>query len=558
MDDQRPIQFTVILQYITPHRRVLLAILGLLLAGSLTSLASPWIAGLLTSSVMSDSGEGIGARSLLGLLLALMVIRSLLNFATQYTIGSTGERITADMRTRLYQHLQALPVGYYQQRRPGETLTLLSTDAAIISGFVTNTLVQLLPALLTFGGAFVVMAWLDLTIAVLAVLFLPAYFLAIKLIGRKLRPLSRAWIDANSHLISVVEENLSMLPAIKAFTREEHEQARFAAANTQLLTLSRRQLRIQSALSPAIGLLGGLGLVVLLWVGTAHIESGQLAASQLVSLLLYAMLLMNPLRTLANVYGQVQRTRGSAERIIDFFQAQPEPADEGVLVLEGVRGHIRFENVSFTYTGRAPVLRQMNLDIPAGETVAITGPNGAGKSTLAHLLMRFTDPDEGRILIDEMDTREATIASVRSQIGLVAQHVLLLNGTVAENIAYGSPGVSQEEVEQAAKAAHAHDFICGLPRNYDTVIGDQGIQLSGGQRQRVSLARTLLKNPPILILDEATAMLDPAGEKAFIEECHTLLSRKTVILITHRPASLALADRVLELRAGIISEPGQS
>jgi ATP-binding cassette subfamily B protein len=555
---EQPKQFTAILQLITPHRRVLLAVLGLLLAGSLVSLANPWIAGQLTASVISDGGEATDVRLLLGLLLGLMVIRSLLNFATQNTIGGTGEQITCDMRNRLYQHLQALPLGYYQQRRPGETLTLLSTDAAIISSFVTGTLVQLLPALLTFGGAFLAMAWLDLTIALLAVLFLPAYFLAIKLIGRSLRPLSRAWIDANSQLVSLVEENLSMLPAIKAFTREEYEQARFAAANTQLLSLSRRQLRIQSALSPAISLLGGLGLVALLWLGTAHIASGQLAASQLVSLLLYAMLLMNPLGTLANVYGQVQRTRGSAERIIDFFQVQPEPADEGERILGHVEGRIRFENVSFTYSGRPPVLKQVNLDIPVGETVALTGPNGAGKSTIAHLLMRFVDPDEGRILIDDVDIREARIAGVRSQIGLVAQHVLLLNGTVAENIAYGNPDVSQEQVEQAAKAAYAHDFICELPKRYDTVIGDQGIRLSGGQRQRLSLARTLLNNPPILILDEATAMFDPEGEKDFIEECHELLSQKTVILITHRPASLALADRVLELRAGVIREPTQS
>ena len=294
--------------------------------------------------------------------------------------------------------------------------------------------------------------------------------------------------------------------------------------------------------------------MALLWMGTSHIQSGQLAASDLVSLLLYAVLLMSPLGTLANVYGQVQRTRGSAERIVEFLGQQPEPEDEGKQTLQAERGHIQFENVSFAYPGRDNVLREFNLEIATGETVAFTGPNGAGKTTLAHLLMRFSDPGSGRILIDSTDTRECTLASVRERIGLVAQHVLLLNGTVAENIAYSEPLADRVAIELAAKAAHAHEFICELPDGYDTIIGYQGVKLSGGQRQRVSLARTLLKDPPILILDEATAMFDPAGEKAFIEECHELLMQKTVILITHRPASLALADRVINLQPNELAQ----
>jgi ATP-binding cassette, subfamily B, bacterial len=546
--------FGLILSYITPHRRVLLMALGLLVAGSLLTLANPWMAGLLTATVMGDNEQAMGVRLLLGLWFCIIVVRSLLSFATQYFIGSTGERITAELRTRLYQHLQALPVGYYQQRRTGDTLTLLSTDAAIISSFVTDTLVQLLPALVTFGGAFLMMAWLDWSIAVLAVVFLPAYFVAMKVVGRKLRPLSRAWVDANSHLVSVVEENLGMLPAIKAFTRERHEQGRFDQANQRLFDLSRQQWRIEAALSPLISLLGGVGVLALLWLGIEHIDSGQLAPPDLVTLLLYAMLLMNPLGTLANVYGQVQRTRGSAERIIEFLEEQPEPTDEGDIVLQDVAGHVRFQDVDFGYPGRAQILTGFNLEIAAGETIALTGKNGAGKSTLAQLLMRFIDPARGCILIDGINIRDATLASVRSQVGLVAQHVLLLNGTVADNIAYGEPGIALEEIEKAARSAHAHAFISGLPDGYNTVIGDQGIRLSGGQRQRLSLARTLLRDPPILILDEATAMFDPAGEQAFIEECHDLLTQKTVILITRRPASLALADRVIELGAQVIDQ----
>jgi ATP-binding cassette subfamily B protein len=549
-------KFSVLLQYITPHHRVLLAVVALLLASSAAALAQPWLAGQLTQALLGVEAAALGVKDVLILWLVLVILRSALGFATQYYIGSTGEMMTASLRSRLFQHLQALPIGYYQQRRSGDVLALLSNDAEYISSFVTDTLVQLLPLLLTFAGAFVMMALIDPFIAGLAIVLLPAYFLTMKIIGRGIRPISRAWIDAYSNFITFLDENLDMLPAIKTFVREPTEQRRFEERNASLLSLSKRQLLIQSMLSPAIGLLAGLGLLLLLWLGSTRIATGELAAAELVSLLLYAMLLTQPLKGLANVYGEVQRTRGAAERIIEFLDEQPEPDDSGLPALPAARGEIRFQQVDFHYPGGKPVLQGLDLHIAAGETVAITGPNGVGKSTIAHLLMRMADPDAGRILIDNADIADVSLASLRGQIGLVAQHTLLVNGTVAENIGYGRPLVEQAEIEQAARAAHAHDFITQLPQGYDTVIGDQGLRLSGGQRQRVSLARTLLVDPPILILDEATSMFDPAGEEDFIAECRNLLGGKTVILITHRPASLGLADRVVDLGGKETRGPG--
>jgi ABC-type multidrug transport system fused ATPase/permease subunit len=240
-------------------------------------------------------------------------------------------------------------------------------------------------------------------------------------------------------------------------------------------------------------------------------------------------------------------TRGAAERLLGFFGERPEPLGHGRQVLQNAAGRIEFRDVSFAYPGRTPVLERFNLTIEAGETVALTGPNGAGKSTLVHLLMRFMEPDAGKILLDGQDIAEVELGSLRRQIGLVAQNTLLLNGTVAENLEYGQPNATLADMKKAAKAARAEEFIEQLPEGYDTVIGDQGVKLSGGQRQRLSLARTLLKDPPILVLDEATAMFDPEGEASFIEQSREVLERRTVILITHRPASLALADRVLDL-----------
>ncbi len=555
--DQRKAQhtgFREVLAYITPHRNMLVAIVILLLLGSLLSLAGPWLAGKLTASLLAGSAAAVSPLQLLVLWFALMSVRAVLDFFTQYHIGYTGEHMTMGLRNRLYEHMQALPLAYHHLNRRGDTLSILYADAQVISAFVTDTLVHLLPALLTFVGAGLALGWLNPSIAVLALVFLPLYFLGMKIVGRYLRPLSRAWVDANAEMYTVLEENLRLLPVIKAFTREAQEQRHFEQVNSHLLETSRRQLQIQSALSPASSLLGSAALVVVIAVGATLIETDRLAAADLVTILLYAMLMMSPLATLANTYGRVQTVRGASERIITFLNHQPEPSDSGQLILTNIKGDIRLEGVAFSYPGREPLFSNLDLSIAAGETIALTGRNGAGKSTLAHLLMRFAQPSQGRILFDGIDIASATLSSVRACVGLVAQRVLLVNGSVADNIAYGCVGATRGALEKAARLACAHDFIAALPQGYDTVIGDEGIRLSGGQRQRLSLARTLLRDPPILILDEATAMFDPAGELAFIADCSDLLAHKTVILITHRPASLALADRVLCIEDGVVAE----
>ncbi|MEP0203752.1 MAG: ABC transporter ATP-binding protein [Halioglobus sp.] len=540
-------KFSVLLRFITPHRQVLLTVVSLLLASSAMTLAQPWLAGQLTQTLLGN-GEALWAiQHIFTLWLVLVIFRSLVGFASQYYIGSTGEHMTASLRSRLFDHMQDMPIGYYHEQRSGDVLALLSNDAEYISSFVTDTLVQLLPLLLTFSGALAMMAAIDPMIAGLAVVLLPAYFVTMKFISRGLRPVSRAWINAYSNLITFLDENLDMQPAIKSFVREPTEKRQFEERNNHLLSLSRRQLFIEAMLSPAVGLIASMGLLLLLWLGSARITSGELDAAELVSLLLYAMLVTQPLRSLADVYGQAQRTRGAAERIIEFLNLQPEPADAELPDLPPITGDISFELVDFHYPGGKPVLSQFNLHITAGETVALTGPNGTGKSTVAHLLTRMADPDNGRVLVDDTDIKQVSLSSLRRQIGIVAQHTLLVNGTIEENIGYGKPLVEQAEVERAARAAHAHAFITQLPDGYNTAIGDQGLRLSGGQRQRISLARALLTDPAILILDEATSMFDPAGEEEFITECKELLEEKTVILITHRPASLELADRVLAM-----------
>ncbi len=546
-------RFALLLRYVTPHRGTLVQIVLLLLAVAAVNLVNPLLAGKLTAAILAQPGAtGMSIGLILTAWLGLLLLRAVLSMFSGYLTGSTGAEMAAALRSRVYEHLQVLPLNWFQQRKQGDVLSLLSNDAESISHFVTTTVVQLLPQLATLTFAFAAMAWIDPLIALVAALFLPVYTVVTKLIGRRIRPVTSAWIDSWSSMVAFVNENLGLMPVLKAFSREGLEKSRFAERNVELLGYERKNIWLSSLLTPSISLLTGAGALLLLWIGIQRMQAGHLQPADLVTLLLYVMLLTSPLSSLAGVYGQLMYTRGAAERLMKLFAEQPEPLDLGREPLLNAKGPIAFQNVSFSYPGRSPILQGFSLEIAAGETVAFTGPNGAGKSTLVHLLMRFIEPQAGRITIGGQSIAEVSLPDLRRHIGLVAQHTLLLNGTVAGNIAYGRPDATLAEIKKAAVAARAEQFIELLPDGYDTLIGDQGVKLSGGQRQRLSLARTLLKDPAILILDEATAMFDPAGEAGFIEENREALKNRTVILITHRPASLSLANRILRIENGQI------
>ncbi len=542
--------FRQLLGYLTPHRGTLI-LAGLLMLGeSVASLLTPWFAGRFAEGLLDgESDWGLSLGQILGLWLALFVAQAVVRFFSTYLVTRSGARILARLSRRLYDHLQALPVGHFHQRKRGDALALLSNDVAILSHFVTGTLTGILPMLLVLIGAFVLMARIDGQVALLVAALIPVFFIVLKLLGKGIRPISSALVQKQADALAIAEENLGLLPLIKAFTREATESERFQRQIDQVLRLRTRQLRLQAVLSPALQLLASAGILLVLWFSSERLLAGALSLPDLVSILLYGLLFARPVSGLANLYGQVQQARGASERLLKIFAEAPEPDDAGQPEMPPVSGAIDFRDIHFHYPGGPELFHGLNLHIDAGETVAIAGRNGVGKSTLLYLLMRFDDPSQGRIEIDGIDIRQVSLNSLRRQIGLVAQHVLLADGTVEENIRYGRPEAGMGEIEAAARAAHAHRFISRLPQGYQTRIGEQGVRLSGGQRQRIALARALLTDPVILLLDEATAMFDVEGEQHFIQECRELLHTRTVILITHRPASLALADRVIEFGA---------
>lgn len=537
-----------LLSYARPYWGRLAFVAVLMLAVSVSTLAIPALLGRVAGDIVVQ--KSVDTTWLIGSLLAVLVVIALLNFWYTSFGGETSALLLADLRLKMYSHLQRLPIGFHESHRQGDTLALMTEEVARFSDFLTGTLVSVAPLLLTAGGSVILMFRIDPTLGLIVPILGPALFLIVKIVGRRLQGLARSLQQARADLVQISLESLEMLPAIKMFATEDYEISRYKAKSDQTTRLFFQENRIYAVMDPLIGLVAASVAVLLVVFAGRNVHSGSMSPTQLFSFLFYAALLTRPLASLSHVYGEIRTARGTLARMQAVLSLPPEPGLNAPLNMAVPHGEIEFAGVAFAFPGRERIFSDLNLTIRAGETVALTGTNGVGKSTIVALLLRMYELEAGSITIDGRDIADIDVRDLRKHIGVVSQRVFLFGGTIGENIAYGLEGASFAQIEDAARLAHAYQFISALPDGFDTKIGDHGVLLSGGQRQRIALARAFLKNPPILVLDEANAMFDLEGELAFVEHCADALEDRTVILISHRPASLALADRIFCLEAG--------
>jgi len=546
-----------LLKYVRPYSKwMIISIIALLFSVGL-GLVLPLVIKNLVDVMLVDNDMSTLNQVAVGLM-GVFVLQAVFSFVHQLTLAFVGERAIADIRIQLYSHLQRLSLTFYANRRTGEIVSRMTSDVALLQQAITTDLVGLLRQGLTLIGAAVLLFVLNWQLTAVILIAIPIMSLTMVALGRTIREASKDVQDSLAEAANVLEETTSGIRIVKSFAREKYEIGRFTEKANDTFEAAMRRAKIRAVLSPIIGFMAFASITFTLWYGGYQVMQGNLTAGGLVAYLVYTMMVATPVASLATLYAQFQSAIGATERMFDLLDTAPDIASKPKAPkLAAIKGEVAFDDVSFDYVEDAPVLRDVSFTAQPGQVIALVGPSGAGKSTLVNLVPRFYDTVSGRVVIDGHDVADVDLHSLRDQIGIVPQETILFSDTVAANIRYGKLDATQAEIEAAAQAANAHDFILNdLSEKYDTLVGERGIKLSGGQRQRIAIARAILKDPRILILDEATSSLDSESESLVQDALDRLMQGRTSFVIAHRLSTVVNADWVLVLENGRLVEQG--
>ena len=557
-------------RYVRPYRTRFFAGMATLFLSAACGLAFTLLAGSLIDAALRPGGAVLpllGARTLSQvalLLVGAVSLQALASFNSALAFNRVGQSALADLRRECYQRLISLPMAFFGQRRVGELTSRFSTDIAQIEGALIDALPTLCrqAVFLTGGITLIAITSAKLTVVILGTL--PVLIAAAVFFGRRLRRYSRETQDQLAATNTIVEETLQAIASVKAFANEAFELNRYDQSNKRVLAaaLSAARWRAVFVAFFILALFGGI--VVVLWFGAGLLQRGEISAGELTRFSLYTIFVAGAMGQAAELFSQFQKTVGATQRVRELLREPTEdthcvePAMADSTLPARLRGEVEFAGVNFRYPARpeVAVLRNLSLSARPGERVALVGPSGAGKSTLTALLLRFYEPESGHLLIDGRDARDYPLTWLRGQMAIVPQDVLLFGGTIAENIVYGRPGADESAIRDAARLANADEFICAFPEGYQTLVGDRGVKLSGGQRQRIAVARAILKNPAILILDEATSSLDSESERLVQGALDHLMQGRTTFIIAHRLATVRNAHQIAVIEAGRVAELG--
>ena len=558
-----------IFKFVLPYRAKFAVGLLMLLLSSSTFMVFPWLAGKLIDAanhkpVILPNGLELGIDRIALLLFAIIVCQGCFSFGRIWFFTQVSEFTVRDIRRALYAQFVQLPIPFFEQNRIGAITSRITSDVAQIQDTFSLTLAELFRQVFTLLIGITAIMLVSWKLSVFMLLTFPPIVLAAGLFGRKIRTLARTTQQELANTNTIVEETLQAINSVKAFTNERFETARYTSSLDKVVRAALRSNLYRGGFVSfvIIGLTGGI--ILILWRAATLVYApgpDHLEVSQLLTFLLYTAFIGASIAGLGEMYGKVQSTLGASERILEILDETPEPTHHEPAVgrvAAQLHGDIRYEHVAFRYPTRPDiaVLQDINFHIAAGEKIALVGPSGAGKSTIAGLLMQFYPLSGGRILIDGHDVRDYDLTALRRHIGIVPQETLLFGGSIRDNIAYGKPGATDQEIIEAATRANAWQFISLFPEGLDTVVGDRGIKLSGGQRQRVAIARAILKNPAVLILDEATSSLDSESEKLVQGALDELMQNRTSLIIAHRLSTIRKVDKILVIDGGRIVEAG--